>query len=172
MFQQHIVGYGVLLAVFAHVVHIDAVFNIFLYFILSSWAVNDQASIQASGLWSGGREGHPGARLLQTHRLGTPREQGDTASVQTQSGTWALHVSCHNTHTEVMLIGCCSAAHLNSQISWAGLTAAHNSSSIFTATFIQLNRWAHLQTNLLCQEMFTYTHTPPLRTTKLTHRVN
>lgn len=62
-------------------------FKRFLVFLI---LVNDQASIQASGLRSGGREGHPGARLLQTHRLGAPREQGDTASLQTQSGTYHI----------------------------------------------------------------------------------
>lgn len=35
MFQQHIVGYGVWLAVFAHVAYTDAVLNIFSYFVLS-----------------------------------------------------------------------------------------------------------------------------------------
>lgn len=51
-------------------------------------AADDQAPVQTSGLRAWGREGHPRARLLQTHRLGTPGEQGDTAAVQAQSGKW------------------------------------------------------------------------------------
>lgn len=53
-------------------------------------AADDQAPVQASGLRARGREGHPRARLLQTHRLGTPGEQGDTAAIQAQSGKWLL----------------------------------------------------------------------------------
>lgn len=53
-------------------------------------AADDQAPVQASGLRARRREGHPRARLLQTHRLGTPGEQGDTAAVQAQSGKWLL----------------------------------------------------------------------------------
>lgn len=68
-----------------------AVLMVFSCFCPSPRAADDQASIQASGLRHGGREGHPGARLLQTHRLGTPRAQGDTAAVQTQSGTWGSY---------------------------------------------------------------------------------
>lgn len=68
-----------------------AVLMVFSWFCPCPRAADDQASIQASGLRRGGREGHPGARLLQTHRLGTPREQGDTAAVQTQSGTWGSY---------------------------------------------------------------------------------
>lgn len=57
-------------------------------------AADDKAPIQASWLWPGGREGHQRARLLQTYRLGTPPEQGDTATLQAQSGKL-----CEHTHT-------------------------------------------------------------------------
>lgn len=42
---------------------------------------DDQASVQASGLWTGGRDGHQGAGLLQTHRLGSAGEPRDPTAV-------------------------------------------------------------------------------------------
>ena len=51
-----------------------------------SLSADDQAPIQAAGLWARGGTGHQGAGVLQTHRLGTPGQQRDPAPLQTQSG--------------------------------------------------------------------------------------
>lgn len=47
---------------------------------------DDQAPVQASGLRPRGGDGHQGAGLLPTHRLGSAGQQGDPAALQAQSG--------------------------------------------------------------------------------------
>lgn len=42
---------------------------------------DDQASVQASRLWTRGRDGHQGAGFLQTHRLGSAGAPRDPAAV-------------------------------------------------------------------------------------------
>ncbi len=54
-------------------------------FLLFARPVDDEASSETTGLWSGGGERHQGAQLLPLHGLGETGEQGGAAAVQTKS---------------------------------------------------------------------------------------